>query len=99
MSVEYKKIGLSLGADLCWPAAFEALLERLDLNIERKGKEIRFECERVRVEPFDLQYKPKYNLVVDRVNHWYNISREWIKKISLILGYLYNFHLSKISLK
>ncbi|MEC7988130.1 MAG: hypothetical protein VX278_23390, partial [Myxococcota bacterium] len=79
-----KKIGLSLGADLCWPATFEALLKRLDLNIERKGKEIRFKCERIRVEPFDLQYKPKYDLVVDRVNHWYNISREWIKKISLM---------------
>ena len=84
MSKETRQIGLSLGADLCWPAAYEALLNKLDLHIPYKGKEIDFSCERVRVEPFDLQYKPKYDLVLDRVTHWYNISREWIKKITLM---------------
>lgn len=79
-----KKIGLSLGADLCWPAVYEELLKRLDLHIERDGKEITFQCERVIVEPFDLQYAPKYDLVLDRVTHWHPISREWIKKIVLM---------------
>ena len=37
-----------------------------------------------KVEPFDLQYKPRYDLVLDRVTHWYHISREWIKKITLM---------------
>jgi len=86
MSKETRQIGLSLGADLCWPAAYEELLKKLDLHISYKGKEIDFACERVRVEPFDLQYKPKYDLVLDRVTHWYNISREWIKKITLMDG-------------
>ena len=86
MTKETRTIGLSLGADLCWPAAFEELLKQLDPKIQHKGKEISFQCERVRVEPYDLQYKPKYDLVLDRVTHWYNISREWIKKITLMDG-------------
>ena len=86
MTKETRTIGLSLGADLCWPAAFEELLKQLDPKIQYKGKEINFACERVRVEPYDLQYKPKYDLVLDRVTHWYNISREWIKKITLMDG-------------
>ena len=79
-----KNIGLSLGADLCWPAAFEELLKRLDLNITHKGNDIQFHCERVSVEPYNLQYKPKYNVVLDRVTHWHPISREWVKKIILM---------------
>ena len=84
MSIETRNIGLSLGADLCWPAAFEELVKRLDLCIPYQGKEIRIHTERVKVEPFDLQYKPRYDLVLDRVTHWYYISREWIKKITLM---------------
>ena len=76
MTTETRTIGLSLGADLCWPAAYEELLKRMDPKIQYKGKEINFVCERVRVEPFDLEYKPKYDLVLDRVTHWYNISQE-----------------------
>jgi hypothetical protein len=79
-----KNIGLSLGADLCWPAAFEELLKRLDLNINYKGNDISYTCERVSVEPYDLQYKPKYHMVLDRVTHWHPISREWVKKIILM---------------
>ena len=90
MTKETRTIGLSLGADLCWPAAFEELLNQLDPKIQYKGKEIDFACERVRVEPYDLQYKPKYDLVLDRVTHWYNISREWIKKITLMEVYTLN---------
>lgn len=81
-----RQIGLSLGADLCWPAAFEDLVERLDLAIDHEGETVRFAVDRVTVEPFDLQYTPRYHLVIDRLTHWFAISREWIKKIALMDG-------------
>jgi hypothetical protein len=79
-----RRIGLSLGADLCWPAAYEELVQRLDLAIPHKKDTVRFEVERVQVEPFDLRYKPSYDLVIDRLTHWFNTSREWIKKIAVM---------------
>lgn len=79
-------IGLSLGADLCWPASYEAILKRLDLNIKYKKEEIRFASERVTIEPYDLQYTPRYDLVLDRITHWFMTSREWIKKIVVMDG-------------
>lgn len=86
-----RQIGLSLGADLCWPAAYEDLLAALDLELELDGETIRFEVERITVEPFDLEYKPKYHLVIDRLTHWFATSREWIKKIALMDGvYVFN---------
>ena len=84
MSKEIRNLGLSLGADLCWPAAFEEIMKEWDLSIDYKGREISFDVERVTVEPFNLQYKPKYDVVLDRVTHWYHISREWIKNITLM---------------
>lgn len=82
--MQEKIIGLSLGADVCWPSVYEEILKRLDLHIPIKGKETKLRAERVLIEPFDLQYKPKYSLVLDRVTHWNSISREWIKKITLM---------------
>ena len=84
MAIITKNIGLSLGADLCWPAAYEALLKELDLQIPVGSDEVRFNCERITVEPYNLQAKPKYDLVLDRVTHWHYTSREWIKKITLM---------------
>ncbi len=81
-----RKLGLSLGADLCWPAAFEAILDQLDLHLEIDGDTVTFEHERVRVEPFDLRYTPKYDLILDRLTHWYMVSREWVKKAVLMDG-------------
>lgn len=81
-----RKIGLSLGADLCWPAAYEALLEALDLRIQQGDDVLRFSAERITVEPFDLAYAPSYDLVIDRLTHWFNTSREWVKKITLMDG-------------
>jgi hypothetical protein len=81
-----RKIGLSLGADICWPASYEELVRRLDLDIDVGGERVRFETDRVTVEPFDLRYKPKYDLVLDRLTHWFGISREWIKKIAIMDG-------------
>ena len=86
-----RRIGLSLGADLCWPLCYEALMKRLDLAIPIGGDTIRFEIERVTIEPFDLRQPCKYDLVVDRLTHWYAVSREWIKKAILMDGlYVFN---------
>lgn len=86
MTDSVRRIGLSLGADLCWPAAYEALINELDLAIPLDGETVRFEVDRVTVEPFDLRYRPRYDLVLDRLTHWYSISREWVKKIVLMDG-------------
>lgn len=87
MSTEsVRQIGLSLGADICWPASYEEIVKQLDLRLDLGGERVRFHVERVSVEPYDLAYKPKYDLVIDRLTHWYMISREWIKKIALMDG-------------
>ena len=50
-----RHIGLSLGADLCWPLCFEHMIKRLDLRIPWQGDTLRFEVERVTIEPFELR--------------------------------------------
>ncbi len=84
-------IGLSLGADLCWPICFEELVRRLDLRIPHQGDTVEVGVERVTIEPYDLQQECRYDVVVDRLTHWYNTSREWIKK-AVILDDLYVFN-------
>lgn len=86
-----RNIGLSLGADICWPACYEAIMRRLDLRIPIDGDIIRFHVERVSIEPFDLRQPCKYDLVIDRLTHWYHTSREWIKK-AVIMDDLYVFN-------
>ena len=89
-----RHIGLSLGADICWPLCFEALMRRLDLKIpaeDGSGDTVRFEVERVFIEPYDLRQPCKYDLVVDRLTHWYHTSREWIKK-AIVMDGLYVFN-------
>jgi hypothetical protein len=86
-----RHIGLSLGADICWPLAFEQILadSRLELKIGRDT--VRFACERTSIEPFRLAPGCKYDVVVDRLTHWFAIQREWIKKCVLMDGlYVYN---------
>ena len=86
-----RRIGLSLGADLCWPICYEEVLRRLDLALPIDGDVVRFETDRVIIEPFDLRQPTKYDLVVDRLTHWYTTSREWIKKAILTDGlYVFN---------
>ena len=86
-----RRIGLSLGADLCWPICYEEILRRLDLAIPLDGDTIRFDVDRVTIEPFDLRQPSSYDLVVDRLTHWYTTSREWIKKAVLMDGlYVFN---------
>ena len=86
-----RNIGLSLGADLCWPACYEAIMRRLDLAIPAGPDTLRFHVERVTIEPFDLRQPCKYDLVVDRLTHWFHTSREWIKK-AVIMNDLYVFN-------
>jgi hypothetical protein len=86
-----RKIGLSLGADLCWPVAYREIMQDLDLAIPVDGDTVRFEVERVTIEPFDLRRPTDYDLVIDRLTHWFHLTREWIKK-AVILDDLYVFN-------
>jgi len=86
-----RQIGLSLGADICWPICFEAILQRLDLAIPAGSDTLGFEASRVTIEPFDLRQPVRYDLVIDRVTHWYYTSREWIKK-AVVLNDTYVFN-------
>jgi hypothetical protein len=86
-----KRIGLSLGADICWPICYEEILKRLDLALPIGKDTVRFEVGRVTIEPFDLRQPCRYDLVIDRLTHWYDVSREWIKKAVLMDGlYVFN---------
>jgi len=86
-----RKIGLSLGADDCWPLCYEDILEELDLVLRIGGETVRFEVERLGIAPFSLSRPVKYDLVIDRLTHWYSTSREWIKKAVSMDGlYVFN---------
>ncbi len=86
-----RHIGLSLGADLCWPICYEQLVNRQDLNLQIGGEAIRFVVDRVTIEPFDIRQPCGYDLIIDRLTHWYHTSREWIKK-SILLDDLYVYN-------
>ena len=72
-------IGLLLGTEEDWPTAFEALISRLG---PVDGNTLR--TERIFNEPFDLRYRPRYALVIDRLAWWYDLPRAWLKKVSLM---------------
>jgi glutathione synthase/RimK-type ligase-like ATP-grasp enzyme len=86
-----RRIGLSLGADICWPICYEELIKHLDLEIDWRGDRVSLEVDRVTIEPFDLRQPCRYDLVIDRLTHWYHTSREWIKK-SVVMDGLYVFN-------
>ena len=86
-----RRIGLSLGADTCWPICFEELVKDLDLQLALGNDSVSFEIERVTIEPFDLRQPARYDLVIDRLTHWYHVSRVWIKKATILNGvYVFN---------
>ncbi len=91
MTIETRKIGLSLGADLCWPKCYEEIIRKLNLQIPHQDQQVRFDIERVTIEPYDLRQPCKYDLVIDRLTHWYHTSREWIKK-AILMDDLYVFN-------
>jgi hypothetical protein len=86
MSKSTRLIGLSLGADLCWPTAYESIMRDLKLELELGSETVDFAVERVTVEPFDLQQPCRYDVVLDRLTHWLHTSREWIKKAVILDG-------------
>ncbi len=81
-----RTIGLSLGADICWPLCYEAIVKQLDLAIPWDGDTVGIDVERVTIEPFDLRQPCRYDMVLDRLTHWYHLSREWIKKAIVMDG-------------
>ena len=83
-----RRIGLSLGTDICWPLCYEEIVKRLDLALPLDGDTVRFAVERVTIEPFGLRQACPYDVVLDRLTHWYHPSREWIKK-SVLMDDLY----------
>ena len=91
MAQTTRRIGLSLGADICWPICYEGLMQELDLAIPDGKDTLTFEVERVQIEPFDLMQGCKYDVVIDRLTHWYHTSREWIKK-AIAMDDLYVFN-------
>jgi hypothetical protein len=86
-----RRIGLSLGADICWPICYQALLKQLDLYLSIDGDTVRIESDTVFIEPFDLRQDCQYDVVIDRLTHWYQTSREWIKK-AILVNDLYVFN-------
>jgi hypothetical protein len=86
-----RHIGLSLGADICWPICFEQIIKRLAPKLQLGGDSIEFAVERVSIEPYSLHQSVKYDVVIDRLTHWYDTTREWIKKGVLLDGlYVFN---------
>ena len=85
-----RRIGLSLGADHCWPACYEEIVRTLNLSLPLGADTVDFAVDRVRVEPFDLAAPKKYDLVLDRITHWFPTTREWVKKIALDGTYVLN---------
>jgi hypothetical protein len=77
-------VGLLLGAEGDWPAAFEALARRLGVVTAPDGTAHRVTTERLTIEPFNLRDKPRQELVIDRLAHWYYHPREWLKKVALM---------------
>lgn len=86
-----RRIGLSLGADLCWPACYEGILKRLSPRLNTDQGSIQFEVERVAIEPFSMHQPCPYDVVIDRLTHWYPVTREWLKK-SILMDDLYVYN-------
>jgi len=66
-------------------------MNRLDLSVPVGADEIVVEVERVSIDPFSLRQGCKYDVVIDRLTHWFYPSREWIKK-AVLMDDLYVFN-------
>jgi hypothetical protein len=77
-------LGLLLGTEQDWPAAFEAIVRRLGPVTDAQDVVHSYDVERVTIEPFNLRSKPRYDLVIDRLAYWYYHPREWLKKAALM---------------
>ncbi len=76
-------IGLLLGAEEDWPRAFEQLVDRVG-PVRHDGVDHDIQTERLGIEPFNLRARPRTDLVIDRLAHWYYHPREWLKKAALM---------------
>ena len=83
MSDSSPLIGLLLGTEEDWPAAFEALVRRAGPVQDGLEHRHHFDVERITIEPFHLRSEPRYDLVIDRLAYWYYHPREWLKKVAL----------------
>jgi hypothetical protein len=83
MSESSHLIGLLLGTEEDWPAAFEALMRRVGTVTDGLDNTHEFDVERITIEPFDLRTKPRHDIVIDRLAYWYYHPREWLKKVAL----------------
>ncbi|MFU8803857.1 MAG: ATP-grasp domain-containing protein, partial [Bradymonadaceae bacterium] len=81
-----RHIGLSLGADLCWPLCYEHIMRELNPAILWDDQEVTIDVERVTIEPFSLAQPCKYDVVLDRLAIWYTTNREWVKKAIIMDG-------------
>ena len=86
MAHQKRHMGLSRGADICWAAAYEEIVKELKLDIPVGKDRIAVHVSRVTIEPFNLQQSVRYDVVVDRLTHWMQTTREWIKKAVLMDG-------------
>ena len=79
-------LGLLLGTEEDWPTAFESIVRRMGpVGTGANAEQLHhIDVERVTIEPFDLRYKPRYDLVIDRLAYWYYVPREWLKKAALM---------------
>jgi hypothetical protein len=59
-------------------------VRRLGSVKDATGVEHTLRTERISIEPFDLRYPPRYDLVIDRLAYWYYHPREWLKKVALM---------------
>src|SRR3984885_12777718 len=85
------RIGLLLGTERDWPAAFTEILRRLGPVGDAGGGRHVISADAVTIHPFSLRDKPSYDLAIDRLAYWYYHPREWLKKIALMDGvYLLN---------
>jgi hypothetical protein len=81
--VRHHSIGLLLATEEDWPSAFNSLLARVG-PVRYSGETHEFSTGRITNEPFDLRSRPRYALVIDRLSWWYDLPREWLKKIALM---------------
>jgi hypothetical protein len=91
VSTDNHIVGLLLGTEEDWPAAFTEILRRTGPITDGAGRTHTFDVKRVTIEPFDLRDRPNHSLVIDRLAYWYYHPREWLKKVALMDGvYLLN---------
>jgi hypothetical protein len=76
-------IGLLLATEEDWSTAFEAIVGRVG-SVRHGGETHELATERIKNEPFDLRYRPAHSVVIDRLSWWYDLPREWLKKVALM---------------